>query len=207
MKLYRLIAGHIPLKLDDFVKPCVPHNRLENENDTIPRICTAKTLDGCLTAIGPAAIGLNALQEALSDIKQDMGPEHQVQIIEQLAFPYTILMFDLPDDAPYLVKTARVAQYVADAWRTQECWLIEDCRPVCISHVWLVNGTVGTDFLLCNGKKCTYCYIEGSVWSHTQKQVNSQFKSKIIMAAKNFLYQERTEKNEKPQANLSALFV
>lgn len=194
MILYRLVAGHITLAPNELIKPCIPRNRLEGENDTIPRICVSRTLDGCLTAIGPAAIGLDALRKALSDLKQDMEPEQQMQIIEQLTFPYTILLFDVPDDALYLVKTARVAEYVADAWWTQECWLMEDCRPVYVSHEWLVNGTVGTDYLLCNGKKGTYCYIEGSVWSHTPKQVNSQFKSKIIMAAKNFLNQERTEK-------------
>lgn len=194
MILYRLVVGHITLAPNELIKPCIPRNRLEGENDTIPRICVSRTLDGCLTAIGPAAIGLDALRKALSGINQDTGPEHRTRIIEQLTFPYTILLFDIPDDAPYLVKTARVAEYVADAWWTQECWLTKDCQPACISHEWLINGTVGTDYLLCNGKKGTYCYIEGSVWSHTPKQVNSQFKSKIIMAAKNFLNQERTEK-------------
>ena len=44
------------------------------------------------------------------------------------------------------------------------------------------------------------------MWSHTPKQVNSQFKSKIIMAAKNFLNQERTEKKMKNRKQIFFLY-
>lgn len=189
MILYRLVAGHIPMTTNDIIKPCVPNNRLYDEDDKIPRICVSKTLDGCLTSLGPAAVGLAALLREMQATKQ-VGQRYTKQILERLAFPYTIMVFQVPDTAEYLIKNAVVAKYVADAWLTRECWLTQECSPTAILRKWLVHGDVTLDYLLYKQRKHPYYTMKNSVWSETQKTASKQLKDQVLIATQKVLTQE-----------------
>lgn len=147
MVLYRLVAGHVPITTNSNIKPYVPSNRLTGEKAYTPRICVSKSLNGCLTSIGPAAIGTAAILHELCGTSS-LCPEEQAQILDRLAFPYTILTFDIPADAPYLIQASQLENEVADAGVTKECWLTKTCRPSSVLHQWFIDGTI--EILQCN---------------------------------------------------------
>lgn len=111
---YMTVDIDVPITTNSNIKPYVPSNRLTGEKAYTPRICVSKSLNGCLTSIGPAAIGTAAILHELCGTSS-LCPEEQAQILDRLAFPYTILTFDIPADAPYLIQASQLENEVADA--------------------------------------------------------------------------------------------
>ena len=101
VNLYRLIYGHVPISTADTVEPVIPQNRLPTENSLLPRICVSKTLDGCLTAIGPSIIGIRTLLNQFPS-KEGTTPSLRNNKEAKLMFPFTILRFDIPANSSYL---------------------------------------------------------------------------------------------------------
>lgn len=186
MVLYRLVAGHIPITTNSNIKPYVPSNRLAGEESHTPRICVSQSLNGCLTSIGPATIGLAALLHELCGTS-NLCSEERARILGRLAFPYTILTFDVPADAPYLIQTSQLENKVADARITQECWLTATCRPSSVSHQWFIDGTIEVQHLVFQNQRRPYCIIRNSVWSKSQKHVNAKLKDQVLMITKKIL--------------------
>lgn len=190
MVLYRLVAGHVPITTNSNIKPYVPSNRLAGEEAYTPRICVSQSLNGCLTSIGPAAIGTAAILHELCGTSS-LCPEEQTQILDRLAFPYTILTFDIPADAPYLIQASQLENEVADAGITKECWLTKTCRPSSVSHQWFIDGTIEIQHLAFHNQKRPYCIIRNSVWSKSPKHVNAKLKKQILMITKAVLFADR----------------
>lgn len=129
MKLYRLFtAKNAPyVASDKAIKPCIPRYRLDDEDKTTPRICVSKTLDGCLSSIGPPKI-LGAFD------------------YEAKCAKFVILQFErsgIPDG--HFISNTRLLSlgYVRDAIYTDECWITAPCRSETIRISFL------TDFRLC----------------------------------------------------------
>lgn len=62
MILYRIVKGHFPDTEFHIVHPRVPERIFQEEDKVTPRICLAKSLDGCLTALSPSLIGIELLR-------------------------------------------------------------------------------------------------------------------------------------------------
>lgn len=183
MILYRLIFDHISLTTTSLIEPVIPKNRFDSEDARIPRICTSTSLDGCLTSLGPAIIGLEALLRSL---------EHdpiESEIFDGLCFPFTILTFYVPKDASYLVSTGEVARHVPDAWLTKECWLTKSCTPNSVSHLWLKNGKIEKTHLSFRNQKYVYFRFDGSIWYSQKVLANTEFQEKILFITDQVLKQ------------------
>ncbi|WP_373124781.1 hypothetical protein [Blautia producta] len=83
--------------------PRIPEQRCPEENDTIPRICAAKTICGALRAIPQAGEVINRMQEL------------EVPIYIHAYF------FECSD----IMETEDVERYVPDAADTGEVWLLK----------------------------------------------------------------------------------
>lgn len=189
MIFYKLIFGHKPISASEIIQPSIPENRLLNENHTIPRICVSKTLDGCATALGPSTIGLNALMSALDNDTVD-NVIKDIHAGQRMLLPFTILIFDLPNDSANLLETSDVSRYVEDAWLTNECWLLKATAPTSVSFVWLVDGLVEPQFLHSDGQKVTYYTIRNSLWSETKTSVSQNFQMQILSVVYRYLEQD-----------------
>lgn len=183
MILYRLIFGHIPLTTTSLIEPVIPKNRFDSEDARIPRICTSTSLDGCLTSLGPATIGLDVLLRSL---------EHdpvETEVSDGLCFPFTILTFHVPKDASYLVSTSEVAHHVPDAWLTKECWLTKSCTPNSVSHLWLKNGKIEKTHLYFQNQEYVYFRFDESIWYSQKVLANTEFQEKILFITDQVLKQ------------------
>lgn len=186
VNLYRLIYGHVPISTADTVEPVIPQNRLPTENSLLPRICVSKTLDGCLTAIGPSIIGIRTLLNQFPS-KEGTTPSLRNNKEAKLMFPFTVLRFDIPANSSYLIRTRDVSKLVADAWKTDECWLVKPCTPSCVSHLWLVDGIVELSSICHNNHKYPYYQVSNSVWSEQSSYATQKFSKEIIKTVDRYL--------------------
>lgn len=186
MELYRLIYGHKAMMSQDIVYPVIPQNRLPSEDGNIARICVSKTLDGCLTAIGPSIVGIQALLSYLSSKGETSRPLKR-DGTARLIFPFTVFTFNVSANCDYLIDTQNVLKFVADAQKTDECWLIKPCTPSCVSHLWLVDGAIELSFLCCNNRRYLYYQVSDSVWSECCSYATSRFSNEIIKTVERYL--------------------
>lgn len=177
-KLYRLIYGTRNIDPDALVYPKIPLNRMDGEDNAIPRICTSTSLDGCLTGVGPSHIGLHSLQENLID--------HDGFDADSLLFPFTVLQFEMSRNDPALMRTGKVAKYVPDAWMSEECWITKPVFPTSVRHLWLTGGVVEETAIVLGEehRKYKYLMVSDSKWSHEPCAPESDFKLAIVNAAK-----------------------
>ena len=132
MILYRL-ENYTPENLcrilRDGCTPTIDYNRHETENATIPRICTATSIQNCMTALGPYCIA------------QWFMEQYQITIDELQAnatkpFRFIIMKFDtrlIPQEDIMNSFELYRKDYVPDAYITKEYWLLSPHHPVSIS--------------------------------------------------------------------------
>lgn len=188
MVLYHLIWGHVDLLEGEPVLPKVPVNTFDDEDKTIARICVAQTLDDCLTGIGPSHIGAYCLLDFLKQRGEDVG-----LVTGDLELPFTVVKFEVDRSDPDVWLPGKVAEYVPDAFKTQECWLTGPFVPVEVSHRWLVGGEVVQSNFLFRGEKLLYNMISNSVWSDEAVCAESKFVDDILLVTKTWLEQEMPE--------------
>lgn len=136
MILYRL-ENYTPENLcrilRDGCTPTIPNNRHETENATIPRICTATSIQNCMTALGPYCIA------------QWFMEQHQLTIDELQAnsekpFRFIVMKFDTRNiPSENIVNSFELYRkgYVPDAYITKEYWLLAPYQPanICIREL------------------------------------------------------------------------
>lgn len=197
MNLYRISQGHAEASAFKLVHPAVPANAFQSEDSTIPRVCLAKSLDGCLTALSPSAVGINLLWSAVK--KHPRGtPISKIlsEIFESVEIPYTVLEFEVGEREPDFWPTSKVAQYVPDAFYTGECWLLKPAEPVDIRHMWLVSGDIVTSRIAIGGKKWRYMEVKNSVWSSSAQYASRDFVQQLLVLAQEQLKNEWKEQHQ-----------
>lgn len=114
----------------------IPEQRCPGEDETIPRICAAKTVEGALNAIPQAGEVIRRMQEL------------DVQIVIHV---YYLSCNDILD-------TDEVSKYVPDANRTGEVWLLKE--PDAVRHeVLMLSEATIFDVEDCYGTPM--CTVEG----------------------------------------------
>ena len=190
INLYHITWGSFSLCKDEPIYPHIPQNPIEGENNSIQRICTAPSLDDCLTALGPTFIGLNVLHE-LSQACDNGIVERDVTL------PFTMFQFAIDRKNPALMFTGKVAKYVPDAFWTQECWITEPIVPFDSKHLWLVDGKVSEDRILFKGKhdsepkRYRYYVITDGQWSSVKQKATPEFIKSSIAVTKEWLTQRQ----------------
>lgn len=181
--LYHLICGNIPLDCSKPIMPRVPCNKLEVEDAAIERICTAPSLDECLTGIGPNIIGLHFLREIMRQNNKKVD-------LSKVTLPFTMVKFCVDRNAPDVWLPGKTAKYVPDAWMTQECWLTKPTMPKEINKLWLVDGIISDEPFLYQGQKWNYKVITGSKWSEVEQKPNFDFIERLVAATEEWLKQD-----------------
>lgn len=183
INLYHLICGHPSLDDTKPIIPRVPCNKFNTEDASIKRICTAPSLDECLTGIGPNIIGLHFLREMMRQNNQKVD-------LSKVTLPFTMVKFCVDRNAPDVWLPGKTAKYVPDAWMTQECWLTKPMVPDEIKKLWLVNGDISKESLLYQNEKYSYFVISDSTWSETEKDPDFNFVKELVKVTESWLEQE-----------------
>lgn len=195
ISLYHLFWGNrIGEDWSKPVLPSVPEHTMDRENKTIKRICTAPSLDDCLTALGPNLIGLYACTTMMQQ------HEHQVSlsnILSEVTFPFTVARFEVDRKDPNVFLPGTIIDYVPDAFLTQECWLTKPTVPDTVEQLWLVNGKISEEFVLCGGLKCRYLTITDSEWSKEDQKPDHIFLKNIMKATREWLEQDMEMEEER----------
>lgn len=192
MILYRIVKGHFPDTDFRIVHPRVPERIFQEEDKVTPRICLAKSLDGCLTALSPSLIGIELLMDTIRDVPD--GPCAKQEVQRRLRFmqiPYTILEFDVDPNSKTVWMTNKVAQHVPDAFHTGECWLLVPATPVRIQRLWLVAGDIVESRLLVDGRSWRYAELKNSIWSQKAANASLDLVGKLYVLAKTQLLFEK----------------
>ena len=186
LTLYSLIWGFQDIDENTLIYPRIPENTLSTEDKTIPRICTSKFIDGCLTGIGVSHLGLNGLKKLI-----DQRNEPEVVNPYNLLLPFTILEFNVDKYSPDVWLPGKVSKYgVDDAFHSGDIWITQPVKPCEVSHKWLVDGDIEKTCLLHNGSKQIYYTVSNSQWSEVKRTPSKIFLRNILDVTKEWIIQE-----------------
>lgn len=166
---------------------CVPTHRIDGEEATLPRICVSKSLDGCLTSIGPHNICIPFLQDMLEDDGLQRGVGHT-----ELKFPYILHTFKIRLSDIILGRfwnTQKISKYVPDAKLSQECWIIKPIQPESVRIVWLKDAWMHMEDLELDGELCDYVVFENSKWSDNAVLPERRLKARLFRLTERVLMQ------------------
>lgn len=180
--LHRLVFGHHDHDRYAPIYPVIPTDTIPGEDKDTKRICTAPTLDDCLTALGPSAIGIKAIQAYMRAFP---GKHLDSSLI---TFPFTDFRFSMRYDDPDLVFPNR--QLVPDVYKTDEVWITKPVAPDFCDHLWLVDGKISFSTITWGGEDFLYTTITDSKWSYTEQCPAEKFYKDIIMQSFNWLVRD-----------------
>lgn len=177
MEFYHVIWGSHSLDLRMPFSPRVPNNTMDGEDNSIARICVALSLDDCLTGLGPVNIALRFLSENIRQYDNNIN-------LSDVMLPFTVVKFNLDRKDPRVMLPGKVAEYVPDAFSSQECWITKPTIPDEASNLWLVGGTLVKGSMLYQGEKCIYYHFEDTKWSTTEHKVDIGFAQQFFDVTK-----------------------
>lgn len=131
MKVYHLTQN---LTHRGIFIPAVPSIRLAHENDTIKRISTSLSLEGCLTAMPK---GGDALKETI----RETGGRFRLfafNLDDMAMAPEAVIM-------PYMLVEKGL---VPDALQTEEVWLTEPCMATEVTDIQIIDWSTYDDDLV-----------------------------------------------------------
>lgn len=174
-------------KASSDLKLRVPKQRIDGEEATLPRICVSKSLDGCLTSIGPHNICIPFLQDMLEDggLQRGVG-------LDKLKFPFVLHTYKIsPIDfvRGRIWDTPKVAKHVPDAKLSQECWIVKLMQPESVRTVWLRDSWMYMGDLELDGELCDYLVFENSKWSDTEVLPERELKGRLFRLTERVLAQ------------------
>lgn len=189
MELYRLIPGHIDIGFTEWIYPHIPKNRLNGEDGSIPRICVADTLDGCLTSMGFAHTCIEEIQRVMLH-EQELcdNPKHEAplwtSLWKRLRFPFTLLTFEIDQGDPALRYPDELTDLVPDASWTGEHWITRPTLPFNIEHVWLYDAKTEEAMVATqDGLYGSILFVSDSKWSNEEETITSSFAKEIKYVA------------------------
>lgn len=165
----------------------VPKQRIDGEEATLPRICVSKSLDGCLTSIGPHNICIPFLQDMLEDggLQQGVG-------LDKLKFPFILHTFKvrlIDFVQSRILDTPRVAKHVPDAKLSGECWIVKPIEPESVRIVWLRDSWMYMGDLELGDELCDYLVFENSKWSDKEVMPERELKGRLFRLTERVLMQ------------------
>lgn len=174
MLLYRVIWGH-DFGDNQFCAPRIPEGMLD-EDETIPRVCTATSIEGCLTSIGVPYIGTKALNVAYKNYCSEY-PEKEIDMEKiwlSTKYPMTLMAFWIfPDDDPKVMTSKQIAHVVPDAEITGECWIMKRIKPTSINRVWLYDAQIkDVAVTLSNGERIRMFEVSNPIFSSVECQAS-----------------------------------
>lgn len=129
--------------IQEFV-PRIPRNRMEGENDSLPRICVSDNLNGCFTATSNPSYEMYSYQRESSHCPyQQMS--HMDILLEknQSGQMYRVYHFDMDETEVVTPKELHEKGWVPDALETNEHWITANRKPDRISYIFLLSVTPG----------------------------------------------------------------
>lgn len=186
MTLYHLIQGHIKISPNKRIRPYIPKSRLSCEDGLRKRICVSSSLDGCITGIGLAAMGVRFVYELLEKHETDKD----FLLTDVLVFPFTVLEFDVDEDSENYMPPEQVQKYVPDAMATGEYWIIRPMRPSRIRKLWLVDGDVEKRTVMLDGETFILSALKNSVWVETKAFPSKKLMINVLKDVEKFLRQK-----------------
>ena len=129
--------------IEEFI-PRIPENRMDGENDSMPRICVSDSLTGCFTATS------NPSYEMYSYTREEYNCPYQhmsyLDILlekNQSGQMYRVYHFEM--DESEVVSPAELHEkgWVPDALETNEHWITANRKPDRISYIFLLSVTPG----------------------------------------------------------------
>lgn len=120
--------------------PRIPQSRARSENDTINRVCTAPTIEGCMLA-HPTIIYymVDYFDLAYSCPYDHMAQLHSLLERGECGMFFRLYTFEVNESELYTPDYLIEKGYVYDANATQEHWILNNCTPTAVSYV-LINS-------------------------------------------------------------------
>ena len=165
--LYRLVASH-EYDEESICAPRIPEG-LEGEDETIPRICTALTTEGCLMSLGVPYIGAKALNVSVQQyqLMHPGEPLDMEKIWMNTRYPFTILGFVVDLDDPNILLPHQISREVPDAMHCGECWILNARQPDFAVKAWLHSATIrDVGVQLSNGVRIRMFKVEDAKWAN-----------------------------------------
>lgn len=129
--------------IQEFV-PRIPRNRMEGENDSIPRICVSDNLNGCFTATSNPSYEMYSYQRENSHCPyQQMSHLDILMETNQAGQMYRVYHFDMDESEVVSPGDLHEKGWVPDALETNEHWITENRKPDRISYIFLLSVTPG----------------------------------------------------------------
>lgn len=83
----------------------------------------------------------------------------------------------------------KVANYVPDAFLSQEYWITKPTKPESVETLWLVGGSIVEGDILIQGEKLTYYSLVETRWSATEQAADPDFIQSFVDITKVWLRQ------------------
>lgn len=121
--------------------PRIPAHRASGEDDTVSRICTALTIEGCIHAHPDFIDRLNQSDETHEFFDPYAQMSYMQMFLEQGIAGYLMRVYHFEVDRAIVCAddTLQEFGYVPDAHLNGEHWILEACSPTKISYllVWV----------------------------------------------------------------------
>lgn len=134
--------------------PRIPEFRVDGENDTIPRICAAPTISGCLIAHPEIGMYMSELLNMHFSTPLEMeDKEYKCLETGEIGILARVYRFEVEPELLVTPETLDAKGYVPDALIANEHWITEPIQPVAISYM-LATGVERDP----ETGKCTFHY-------------------------------------------------
>lgn len=138
----------------DVFYPRIPTSRANDEDATVKRICTAPTLEGCLSAHPNLLYYAHGyMHSATADPFEHMARLHALLEHGLSGILLRVYHFEVDKEKVYTDDTLMTFDFVPDAHVTGEHWILEECMPTKVSYM-LLSGLNETE----EKDRCTPVY-------------------------------------------------
>lgn len=131
-------------------------------------------------------MGIRFVYELLE--KQKIGENGL--LTQMLLFPFTVLEFDVDEDAENYMSPEQIQKYVPDAMETGEYWIVRPLRPSRIQKLWLVDGDVKKRVVTLDGENFILSALKNSVWVETKTFPSEKLMKNVLKDMKKVLSQK-----------------
>lgn len=110
--------------------PRIPQARMCLEDDIVPRVCIAPTLEGCIKAIP---------QFSEFKRKKKIGKQYLLPYRGKKGYVFRVYDFEIHNEDKSLIESDKLKIEVPDALNTGECWYLEQLIPSSTYHILVLN--------------------------------------------------------------------
>lgn len=116
--------------------PRIPEHRVTGEDSTIPRICAAPTISGCILAHPEIGMYMSDLLDLhFSSPLELQEKEYKCMETGEIGILARVYRFEAEPELLVTPETLDAKGYVPDALKTGEHWITKPVQPVAISYL------------------------------------------------------------------------